>query len=286
MKNFLRLVLFLILIFAIITGPSGERKRTFYDGSYSCEEISPSPLPIPDKEPVAYTKIEVEYEGAPQVLHILELDLKNPELKVFPVLSNDQIFGFEFLSDIDKRYEAKATVNAGFNFAYGQPSGLVVQNGKVLSSTKGYGRVLLINKQKAWFSPPPFKVWLETEDRKIPVDSVNPYPYKEGILIFTREYGPTNRIDAEYTVCVVRNNIVESLQVVSGELEIPNDGFLIVDSRTENSPLLDFSCGQRVDILLQEQVEHGYQCSGSLVENGKNVAKDMDEWAEFKNCNS
>lgn len=279
MKNFLKLVLFLLLVFVIIIGPSEERQKLPYDGSYLCEEISPSPSPIPEKEPVIYTRKEIEYEGSPQVLHVLELDLSNSELKVFPVLSTDQIFGFELLSDINKRYEAIATVNAGFNFAYGQPSGLVIQNGKLLSSSKGYGRILSIKGKKAWFSSPPFKVWLESESYRIPVDIVNPYPKQQGISVYTPEYGPTNRIDEKYTVCVVRNNIVESAGVTEGELEIPDDGFLIVDLRVENSPLLNFSDGQKVEISLQEQVDHGYQCSGTLVENGRNVAKDMDEWA-------
>jgi len=279
MRDFLKLIFFIAILFVIIIGPSEERMHLHHDGPYSSEEISPSPSPEPGKNAVIYTKKEIQYEGAPQVLHILELDLSNPGLEVFPVLSKDQIFGFELLSDIDKRYEATATVNAGFNFAFGQPSGLVIQNGKLLSSSKGYGRILFIDGQKAWFSPPPFKVSLKTENFELPVNSVNPYPHEEGILLYTREYGPTNRIDAEYTACIVRNGIVESTQVVSGELEIPKDGFLVADLNLENSPLLNFSPGQKVELLLQEQVEQGYQCSGSLVENGNNVAKDADEWA-------
>jgi len=277
MKSFIKLVLFLAIFLLIISGPSDERQKLHNDGPSSCAEISP--VPLPEKEPIVYTKKEIEYEGAPQVLHILELDLSNPDLRIIPVLSRDSIFGFELLSEIDKRCEAAATVNAGFNFAYGQPSGLVIQNGKLLSSSKGYGRILLLDGQKARFTPPPFKVWLEAGNNKIPVDSVNPYPYEKGILVFTREYGPTNRIDTEYTACIVRNNTVQLTGIVSGELEIPDDGFLITDLNTENSPLLDLSYGQTVRILLQEHAEQGYQCSGSIVENGKNVAKDRDEWA-------
>lgn len=283
MKNLLKAVILLILILVIITGPSVERQNLPKDGSYLSEEISVSPSAnspeVPEKEPVVYTRKEIEYGGAPQVLHILELNLENPKLEVFPVLSNDGIFGFEFLSDIDKRYEATATVNAGFNFAYGQPAGLVIQNGRLLSSCKGYGRILLINDNKAWFSSPPYSIWVESEGLKIPVDSVNPYPRQSGILIYTPEYGPANRIDGEYTACIVRNNIVDFQGVVSGELEIPDDGFLIADLRVENSPLKNLSSGKKAEILFQEQVEQAYQCSGSLVENGINVAKDRDEWA-------
>lgn len=279
MRNFLKLVLFLAIFLVIITGPSDERQNLHYDGSYLYEEITPTSTQVPEKEPVIYTRKEIKYKGLRQVLHILELDLSNPSLKVFPVLSRNGIFGFEFLSDIDERYEATATVNAGFNFAYGQPSGLVVQDGRLLSSSRGYGRILLINNRKARFVSPPFKVWIDTGDEKIPVDSVNPYPYEKGIVVYTPEYGPTNRVDTEYTVCVVRNNTVQSTGIVSGEMEIPDDGFLVVDLRTENSALLNLFRGQKAELSLQEQAEQGYQCSGALVEDGKNVAKDMDEWA-------
>ena len=100
---------------------------------------------------------------------------------------------------------------------------------------------------------------------------------------------------------MVRNNIVESSQIASGETQIPDDGFLIADLRVENSPLLNFYVGQNVEISIESpieegdqgvemeyqdtevklslKIEHGYQCSGSLVENGKNVSKDLDEWA-------
>lgn len=281
MKKILKLVLFLFFIFVIITGPSEERKKTFFDGpcSYAEPSPSPSPVPAPVKEPVVYSRIELEYEGSPQVLHVLELDLSNPDLTVLPVLAREQVFGFELLSEINKRHEADATVNAGFNFAYGQPSGLVIQNGKILSSVRGYGRILLIDGQKAWFSFPPFMVSLKAGDIMIPVDSVNPYPHEKGILVFTREYGPTNRINGKHTVCVVRDNIVESVQIASDETDIPDDGFLIVDLRLEGSPLSGLKSGERVEIVFQEQAEQGYQCSGSLVENGINVAKDADEWA-------
>lgn len=279
MKDLLKLLLFLLIAFVIIIGPSGERQQLRYDGPYLCEDNTVSPTPIPQKQPIIYTKKEIEYEGNLQVLHILELDLSNPQLKVLPVLATDRIFGFEYLSDMNKRYMAVATVNAGFNFAYGQPSGLVIHNGNILSTSKGYGRILLINDKKAWFDTPPFKVWIETVDYKLPVDSVNPYPKENGILIFTPEFGPTNRIDTKHTVSVVKNNIIESSQIVSGETEIPKDGFLIVDLRVENSPLLNFSKGQNAELIFQKKVEQGYQCSGPLVEDGKNVAKDMDEWA-------
>ena len=61
MKKILKLVLFLFFIFVIITGPSEERKKTFFDGpcSYAEPSPSPSPVPAPVKEPVVYSRIEL-----------------------------------------------------------------------------------------------------------------------------------------------------------------------------------------------------------------------------------
>lgn len=308
MRDLLKLITFLFIVFIFLIGPFGESQQQFLGGSYLYEEKNPSPTPVSKKESVIYTKKQIEYEGNPQVLHIIEIDLSNPQVKVLPVLSKDSVFGFEYLSEINERYNATATVNAGFNYPYGQPSGLLIQDGKILSSAKGYGRILLMSDKKAWFSKSPLKVWVGDGDYMLPVDSVNPYPEQKGILIFTPEYGITNRIDTKHTVSVVRAGIVESSQVVLGETQIPKDGFLITDLRVENSPLLNLFEGQNIEVMLESEmlfkteatlesetsldpkvdslyhsqqliIEQGYQCSGSLVEDGKNVSKDLDEWA-------
>lgn len=105
----------------------------------------------------------MEINGKPQVVYFLTLDLSDSELSVFPVLAKDRIFGFELLSEMDKRYEALASVNAGFNFSYGQPSGFLVSNGRILTGSLGYGRILLIKDKKAWFVDAPAEVWIECD---------------------------------------------------------------------------------------------------------------------------
>ena len=176
MRDLLKLITFLFIVFIFLIGPFGESQQQFLGGSYLYEEKNHSPAPVSKKESVIYTKKQIEYEGNPQVLHIIEIDLSNPQVKVLPVLSKDSVFGFEYLSEINERYNATATVNAGFNYPYGQPSGLLIQDGKILSSAKGYGRILLMSDKKAWFSKSPLKVWVGDGDYMLPVDSVNPYP--------------------------------------------------------------------------------------------------------------
>ncbi len=232
----------------------------------------------PRKKPITYKKIETEIEGEPQVMHFLELDLTEPGLTVFPVLSGDCIFGFEHLSVMNDRYHAQASVNGGFNYAYGQPAGLVIQNGKLLTGSMGYGRILMIQNRKAWFQDTPTRIWLEYKGTQLPVDRVNPYPADEGILVFTPEFGPTNRIEEKHIACVVRNNRVVSVKEEAREAGIPKDGFLVVDLRTEDSPLLQLSDEQEIDMRWEENADQGYQCSGSLVENGQNVSQDYDPW--------
>lgn len=279
------IVILLLLICSILlmtdADPSGERNPP--DGSSLYEEITPSPALTertdePVKNPVRLKRIEMEIDSNPQVVFLLELDLSDPELEVFPVLAQDRIFGFELLSDMDARYQADLTVNAGFNFAYGQPSGLVIQNGRLLSGTIGYGRVLFIKDRKCWFQNSPVEVWLTCAGEKLPVDNVNPYPATQGILVFTPEYGPTNRMEGDYTICVVRSNRVTFVGVQQDEADVPDDGFLIVDRRVEGSPLLEYQEGQEISLQWDGEAFQGYQCSGALVEQGKNVARDQDAW--------
>ncbi len=284
MNNAILILLFLfsVILMAFID-PSGQRKPAVQDGSslYGGTTPAPSPAglsPESGKDPAVFQKLEIEVDGDPQVIHILEVNLARPGLEVFPVLARDGIFGFEFLSDMNERYQAEAAINAGFNFGYGQPSGLVIQNGRLLSGSIGYGRVLLMKDQKAWFQEAPVKIWLDCEGTQIPVDRVNPYPAAEGILVFTPDYGPANRMDGYYTVCVVQDNQVVSSGAATGETDIPDDGFLIVDQRVESSPLLEFVIGKEVFLQWESDAVQGYQCSGSLVEKGKNVAREEDAW--------
>lgn len=283
-KN-LKLILLMIVLFAVAgIGPSKEPEQVTLDGSYSScdknalptDEKEPS---VPEKEAIIFKKFQIEVRGNPQVVYMLELDLKNPDLRVFPALAKDRIFGFEYLSETGKRYNAAAVVNAGFNYEYGQPSGLVIQNGKILSGRIGYGRILLIKNGEAWFHDSEFKIWIDVDGGKFPVDRVNPYPEVPGILVFTPEYGPTNRIDKSHSFCIVENNRVVSSGIAESETQIPKDGFLIADLRTEKSPLTGFQAGQEVTLFFDKEAEQGYQCSGALVKDGVNVAKNEDPWA-------
>jgi len=280
-NNSVRITVFLLILLIILSiGPSIK----YLDGSYSYDvessEITPAVTEEDGKiESVNYKKEELLINGKPQVVHFFELDLRDSELSVFPVLARDGIFGFELLSEMDQRYKALASVNGGFNFSYGQPSGFVVINGRILTGSLGYGRILLIKDKKAWFIDAPAEVWIEFGGERIPVDRINPYPAEQGITIYTPEYGPTDRIDKRHTVCVVRNGIVVSSGIFYTEAEIPDDGYLIADLGTEKSVVSGFQIGQEVTIRWVDQAEQGYQCSGSLVENGVNVAKETDPWA-------
>ncbi len=280
----IRLIAFIfILLMFVGMDPSKERKLLPYDGSClygeNTSKISPTMLPKgPEKEAIIYREEEMQIGGNPQKVFSMELNLTCSELSIIPVLAQDRIFGFELLSEMNQRHQALAMVNAGFNFAYGQPSGLVIQNGRLLSGSRGYGRTLLIKEQKAWFQNSAVKVWIGWKEGQLPVDRINPYPEQQGILVYTSEYGSTNRMNGTYTLCVVRNNRVVSSSLVEGEAEIPGDGFLIVDLRTERSPLLQFTTGSKVELWWEGSAEQGYQCSGSLVEKGVNVAKDSDSW--------
>lgn len=282
-QNSVVILVLLICLILSIAGYDPSGKRNPPDGSSLYEEITPGPPPTeqptePDRDPIRFKRVEMIIDGEPQVLFFLELDLSDPDLEVFPVLARDRIFGFEYLSVMDARYDADATVNAGFNFGYGQPSGLVIQNGRLLSGSIGYGRVLFIKDRKSWFQNAPVKTWLLCGDEKLPIDRINPYPATEGILVFTPEYGPANRMEGDYSICVVRNNRVVSIGVWNGEADIPGDGFLIADKRVEGSPLMKCHEGQEILLQWEGDAFQGYQCSGSLVEQGRNVAADYDAW--------
>lgn len=273
----------LILLTTASISPTKEPKQVPLNGLYSSYDKTSLPsteteLIVQKKEPVLFKTLELEVRKNPQVAYLLELDLKNLDLEVFPALAQDRIFGFEYLGETNKRYGATAVVNAGFNYSYGQPTGLVIQNSRILSGSMGDGRILLIKDGNAKFQDAPVKVWIDAGEVKLPVDRINAYPEVPGILVYTSEFGLTNRTDQGHSYCVIENNRVVSSGIANGETKIPKNGLLISDLRTDKSPLASFKPGQVISLIWDEEAEQGYQCSGALVKNGVNVAKDGDPW--------
>ena len=159
-------------------------------------------------------------------IHVLLVDLADPQITLRPVLGSGAIPGYEPTAAAATRYDALAAINGGF-FAVrtGYPLGLVVIDGKLLSTPTGRRSVFAITADGTpVIQSFTFRGTVETDTgRQIPISAVNRPPRQGGLAVYTPEYGPltpSHRFNA-----VVRDGAVAGFP--AGRVEIPADGYVV-----------------------------------------------------------
>jgi len=233
--------------------------------------------------PVNYLRLKETINGNKQEINILEIDPGSEKVRVKPVLSFDSIFGFEKLTEIAARSNAYAAVNAGFFYEYGQPSGMVMIDGKLISASTGEYPVFIIAGGKAELKEIDMELRLSYGTGEIEIDSMNTLGNSGKAVVYTREFGTTNRAETENITVTVRNNKVESISEYSGEVSIPKEGFLLTFYKPyrydlSNMPIQE---GERVELIqapaLGEDAQ-AYECGDWIVKDGQIVIGERSKW--------
>ena len=230
--------------------------------------------------PVKYEHRTEYINGLRQEINILEIDLKNPKVKVRPVLSHDLIYGFEYLSKIVERSGASAAVNAGFFDVYGIPAGMTVLNGKVLTLSKGKYPSLCISNGKASFRNISSSLWIIHNGERIKVDKLNMPLEKNQAGVYTKEYGKSSRAELENLTITVRGGIIQSVGILQGEAGIPEDGMLVVFTGDELIRKFaggySFKAGEKIELVHEPEIPPDadiYECGNFIVKDGEIVVK-------------
>ncbi|HHW47946.1 MAG TPA: phosphodiester glycosidase family protein [Clostridiaceae bacterium] len=230
--------------------------------------------------PLKYTHNTEYINGYKQQVHVLEVGLSDPRIEVKPILSFDKVFGFEKLSEMVKRSGAYAAINSGFYHKYGQPSGMVVIDGKMFSNSTGKYPVFVIKDGKAGLHEIQTKLWINFPGGKFRVDNINAEGKKGEVVVFTPEYGSSNKVVSENTTVVVRNGLAEQIVKAKGETGIPKDGMLI----TFFSPVkgdIPFKTGDALEFEFEPYMDNNsqaYECGSWIVKDGEIVIGEWDEW--------
>ncbi len=231
---------------------------------------------------VKYKHLSEKINGYLQNIHLLEIN-KNNKIQILPVLAQDSIFGFEYLSDIHKRNGAYATINSGFFYEYGQPSGMVVIKGKLISKGIDKFPVLVIKEDGAELKEFNTKLFLTDDDNRIIVDKFNSMEAKAGeINVYTKEYGRTNRLKVDNISYVVEGNIVKKIVDSNSETEVPGDGILISYIKPQiNSTYSEIREGDKIYLEYESNMDadlNAYECGSWILKNGKIVVPKKDDW--------
>ena len=282
-------------IFAFLCGCSEKEPSEYTPTSSTTKPIQPAetltpnppvsasptkaPNNIPKKSPVEYTEKMLEINGRQNHVFLLAIDVGNPDISVVPYLAFDRIFGFEYLQSMTEATGAMAAVNAGFFFEYGRPSGLVVNNGEIISGGTDKFYSLIIKENDIRFEIVKTIVNLNINGQIIQIESYNKSPGVSKTAIFSSAYGATDRLGYYRRIIVIENDVVTEYKKVESAVDIPKDGYVImlpVDFAFENDPM-----GAKCTVAFTPSYSVGtmaYECTSLLVKDGESLASDTMPW--------
>jgi exopolysaccharide biosynthesis protein len=234
--------------------------------------------------PVAYKNISTTINGLKQEIFLIEFDPLDKQIEFKPVLSYDNVFGFEKISEICKRTGAYAAINGGFFYENGDPVGMVAIDGKTIMNATGSDPVLVIDKNGAKFKKIFSQVSFSINNQKIYINKINRTGLDGNIILYTDAYGSTNRANIKNTSIRVENGVVTSIiKDTLQEAPIKKDSNLI-SFFGKNSLLpnkIGIKVGNKINIGMEPQFNGdyvAYECGCMLVENGFIVTPDKYRW--------
>lgn len=254
-----------------------------YAGHFLFEGNGKRPESTKESSPVRYKHISTEINGKKQEINILEVDLKDKRTEIKPVLSFDSIFGFEKLSSMAERSRAYAAINAGFFYEFGQPSGMVAIDGRIITASTGKFPVFIFDGQKAYIKQVETKLRLSCGGKRINLNSINTEGKPGETILYTREYGTDNRARLANTSVVIIDNKIQKAVSCRGKTDIPKNGLLLTVYKSSSLNLNDL--GIKVNDTVKFEYEpylgediQAYECGSWLVKNGSVVIGEKDEW--------
>ncbi len=231
---------------------------------------------------IQYSHISTDI-GGKQEINVLRIDLKNSPLTIRPVLSFESLFGYEKLSVIAGRHKNYAAINAGFFYEYGEPAGMVAIDGKMLTQSNGKFPVFTYDGQRPTLEEIKTKVWLLHNGTELEVSGLNVRGTKGATVVYTPEYGQTNRAQLPNVSIEIRNGRVSKIDTYKKEAYIPDDGMLISfylpydESKVYSQFKLNDSMEIGTSPLLNKDYQ-AYECGSWLVKNGEIVVPEKDDW--------
>jgi len=233
--------------------------------------------------PVIYRHITTEIAGNRQEINVLEIDLSAGNTKITPALSHDRLFGFEELSSIFARSNAYAAINAGFFYEYGDPSGMVVIDGRIITKSSGEFPVFVVKEQQARLAQIKNEIYMLHSGKRIDVSKVNRMAISGNVILYTTDFGTDNRAEISNTSIVIKNNKVQKVLKTKTSTNIPKDGMVLTfyEPYKYDFDLSFIKQGDDIKMVCKPEITpdmQAYECGSWIVKDGKNVALTRDVW--------
>jgi exopolysaccharide biosynthesis protein len=191
-------------------------------------------------------------------IHVLIVDPSKAAIKLARAL--DEIVGAETTSSLAQRHGALAAVNAGFfrvaGTYRGEPDGILVTNGKVMSEAIRRGAALALtnagNRTRVAFARVESKAELKLNGQTtLPIHGFNRPREKDELIVFTPEFHRTTLTTPEGVEVMVRRGLVRERHEGKGSQLIPADGFVLSAHGAAKQLLSKLRRGMRVEIKQQ-----------------------------------
>jgi exopolysaccharide biosynthesis protein len=236
-----------------------------------------------DIEFVKYSHISTKINNNRQEIDVLEIDLSTGKAEVFPALSHDSLFGFEELSKIAIKNNAYAAINGGFFYEYGDPSGMVVIDGKLITKSSGRYPVFTIKDKKAELVQIDNEIFMIHSGNKINVSDINRMHKSGEVIVYTSDFGLNNRADIPNISITIENNKVTGVVKSKTATDIPESGMVLTFYEPYKYDFNNFPIrlGDNIEMVCKPEITQdmqAYECGSWLVKDGKSVAPDKDDW--------
>lgn len=227
---------------------------------------------------IQHKEVDLKTENGPQSIHVLQVDPSNPFIDIKPVLSHDQVFGFETVSAMALRHKAIAAVNGGFFYSFGQPVGMVMVNGNLITVPEGITPVFAITETgKPYIGNIELKMICKIRGISFPVDGINRLPKGEEIILYTQDYGYSTRVNKQATNFIIKEHRLEKIICSNKPVRIPLESkvLVITDGPKKDLTKKHVEIGDNIEfeffIKPPFKIRHALQTGPWLVKNGRVV---------------
>ncbi|HEX4951506.1 MAG TPA: phosphodiester glycosidase family protein [Blastocatellia bacterium] len=190
-------------------------------------------------------------------IHVLIVDPAKAALKW--VRAMDELVGSETTSSMAARHGAMAAINAGFfrvaGTYRGEPDGLLVMNGKLMSEPARGGATMALTNQggtKVAFARVTVKAELKLNGKEfVALHGFNRPREADQLIVFTPEFHRTTLTTPDGLEVIVRKNRVQEVRSGKGSAVMPADGFVLSASGRAMQSLQTLRRGIKVEVITQ-----------------------------------
>lgn len=165
----------------------------------------------------------------PLSIHVMAVDPKVPGIRVAPALAGTKgRFGLEPVSRIAQRHKAIAAVNGAYFGRGGQPLGLLMIQGELLTGPIYARTALVLGASGAVIERSATAAVLELpRGQSVEVDGVNQPRWDDQIVVYTERFGDRTRTEAKgrtFEAAIQGGRVVA---IAPSDLAIPRGGFVV-----------------------------------------------------------